>query len=298
MLHKIKIFSIVALAALVAFYGCKKTEYSFGNIKTPSGLTLSAAVTGQSAANPNGDGSGSVAIAATAADAITYKIDFGDGNVQMIPSGTINYKYSLPDTNQYTITVNAIGTAGVISTISKKIKVFVAFKIPTDIVTALTNDASKTWICANDVPGHFGVGPSDGFTPSYYGASPNSRQACFYDDEITFTKDATGGISISVDNKGATFVIGAAASFYGLASAEDCIALNPGGVKKLVFSGATSASTTANSTRVQMLVPGNGIINNGTGANAYEILAISANQLSLRNIGADGNSWYQILKKK
>ena len=93
-------------------------------------------------------------------------------------------------------------------------------------------------------------------------------------------------------------IIGAAASFYGLAAAENCISIDASGQKKLVFAGATSASTTANSTRVQLFVPGNGIINNGTGANTYEILAISANQVSFRNIGADGNSWYQILKAK
>ncbi len=298
MLYKIRIFIIILIAAGIGFNGCKKTAYSFGDIKTPSALTLTAAVTGMNAGNPNGDGSGTVVVTVAAANAITYKIDFGDGNTQMVPSGTINYKYSLPDTNQYTITVNAIGTAGTISTISKTIKVFVAFKVPDYIVTDLTNDASKVWVCANDVPGHFGVGPSDGFTPSYYAATPNSRQACAYDDEITFSKDAGGNVLMSVNNKGQTFIIGAAASFYGLSSAEACITIDASGQKKLIFSGASSASTPAISTRIQMFVPGNGIINNATGANTYEILAISATQLSLRNIGADGNSWYQILKAK
>jgi hypothetical protein len=298
MLYKIKTFTLFLVIAAIGFSGCRKAEYSFGNIKTPSALTLTAAVTGATTATPNGDGTGSVAITTSATGAITYKIDFGDGNVQMVPSGVINYKYTLPDTNQYTITVNAIGTAGVVSTISKKIKVYVAFVIPDNIVTGLTNGSSKVWICANDVPGHFGVGPADGFTPSYYAAPPNGRAACTYDDEITFAKDASGGITMSVDNKGQSFIIGAAASFYGLASAEDCITIDVSGVKKLVFSNATSTSTPDISTRIQMYVPGNGIINDGTGANSYEILAISATQLSLRNIGADGNSWYQILKVK
>ena len=61
---------------------------------------------------------------------------------------------------------------------------------------------------------------------------------------------------------------------------------------------ATSASTSANSTRIQFDVPGNGIINFGTGGTTYEILSISANNINLRNIGIDGNAWYQKLKAK
>jgi hypothetical protein len=61
---------------------------------------------------------------------------------------------------------------------------------------------------------------------------------------------------------------------------------------------ATTASTSANSTRIQFTVPGNGIINFGTGGTTYEILLISATGINLRNIGADGNSWYQKLKNK
>jgi hypothetical protein len=46
------------------------------------------------------------------------------------------------------------------------------------------------------------------------------------------------------------------------------------------------------------MVPGNGIINFATGGNTYEILSASATNISLRNIGIDGNAWYQKLKAK
>ena len=91
----------------------------------------------------------------------------------MVPSGSIAYKYSNPGTNDYIITVNAIGTAGAISTISKKIRVYVAFVIPGDIVQDLTGGASKIWITDNDAPGHVGVGAAEGFTPNFYSAGPN-----------------------------------------------------------------------------------------------------------------------------
>ena len=298
MITNIRSITLLLSVILLSFTACKRTQYSFGDLKTPSNLALTAVVAGMDANNPMGDGTGNVIITGVASNAITYKIDFGDGTTQMIPSGSINYKYATPGISDYTITINAIGTGGVISTISKKITVFVAFKIPENIVSSLTNNSSRIWITDKNTPGHVGVGPSDAFTPLYYAADPNSRQACLYDDEITFSKDAGGNILMSVDNKGQTFVIGAATNYYAQTGGDDCYNINTLVAKKLVFMAATSASTSANSTRIQFVVPGNGIINFATGGNTYEILSITDTNIHLRNIGIDGNSWYQILKTK
>ena len=294
----IKSFILLFLLATIVFYGCEKKEYSLGDIKTPTGLTLTTVIAGVDLANPNGNGTGNVIITAAATDAITYKIDFGDGTTKVVPSGTLTYKYTNPGTSNYTITVNAVGTAGVTSTISKVVKVFVAFEIPANIIAALTNGSSRVWVTDRDAPGHFGVGPADQFSPIWYAAGPNSREACAYDDEITFSKDVLNRISMTIDNKGASFSIGASSAFYGFGGGDNCYAINTGGTRMLAFMNATSTSTPANSTRIQFTVPGNGIINFGTGGVTYEILSISATQVNLRNIGIDGNSWYQKLKVK
>ena len=294
-----KIKSItVFLFLLIAISGCKKEEYTFGDIKAPTGLTLTTVIAGVDAANPNGNGTGTVSITTTSSSALTYNIDFGDGVTKVVPTGTINYKYTNPGTYEYTISVNAIGTGGAISTISKKIKVFVAFEIPPAIIAALTNGSSRVWVTDRDAPGHFGVGPTDQFAPIWYAATPNSREACAYDDEITFSKDALNRISMAIDNKGASFSIGASSGFYGFAGGDGCYAINTGGTKLLAFMDATSSSSPANSTRIQFSVPGNGIINFGTGGTMYEIITISPTTIQLRNIGADGNAWYQKLKVK
>lgn len=298
MIKKIKSAAVLFIIAAVYMVGCKKTEYTFGELKAPANLALTTSITGVDATNPNGNGSGIVVITATATNALTYNIDFGDGKTQVVPTGTISYKYTNPGTYDYTITVNAVGTGGIISSITKKIKVFVAFEIPAAMLQSITNGSSKVWITDKDAVGHFGVGPTDQFAPIWYAATPNSREACAYDDEITFSKDANNNVFMSVNNKGENFSIGAAASFYGFGGGDACYAVNTGGNKKLAFMDATSASTTANSTRIQFTVPGNGIINFGTGGTTYEILAISNTSISLRNIGADGNAWYQKLKNK
>lgn len=295
----IKSISILSIIAVVFFCSCKKQEFSFGSIKTPTGLSLTAVLEGADTTNITGNGSGNVSFAIAATNALTYKIDYGDGKTpEMIPSGMAVHQYASVGTSKYTITVNAIGTGGTMSTISKQISILYNFVIPSATVTALTNDASRVWMTDHDAPGHFGVGPNATFAPDYYSASPNSRDACAYDDEITFTKVAANSISINVNNKGQTFIIGAATSFYGLTGGDGCYGLNTGGTKALGFANASSGSSPSNSTGIQFTVPGNGIVNFGTGANVYEILSISATNISLRNIGADGNAWYQKLKAK
>lgn len=298
MLTTINKLSLFLVAALLVLGGCKKQEYSFGNIKTPADLTLTTVIAGVDVSNPNGNGTGNVTITSTASDALTYNIDFGDGQTKVVPSGTIIHKYTSPGTNSYTITVNAIGTGGAMSTISKRITVFTAFEIPATVLNPLTGTGSKVWVTDNDAPGHFGVGPNTEFSPIWYAAPPNTREACAYDDEITFARDANNRVSMTIDNKGTSFSIGAATGFYGFSGGDGCYAINTGGTRALAFMDATSGSTPAVSTQIQFIVPGNGIINFGTGGTTYEILSISNTSLHLRNIGADGNSWYQKLKPK
>jgi hypothetical protein len=293
----IKSFTLIAFTTAIAFVGCKKAEYSFGEIKTPADLSLAATVVGISVTNPNGDGTGKVAIVATSTNVLSYNINYGDGITEVVPTGTITHKYSSPGTNEYTITVSAVGTGGSLSTISKKVKVFVDFEIPAAMLSNLTNGSSQVWVTDHDAPGHVGVGPATDFSPIWYAATPNTRDACLYDDEITFSKDANNKVTMSVDNKGQTFIIAAATAYYSLAGGDNCYNITTA-PKPLAFMDATSASTSANSTRIQFVVPGNGIVNFATGGNTYEILSITATTMHLRNIGVDGNSWYQKLKVK
>ncbi len=298
MITIIKSFIAFFLLGMI-FSSCKKAEYSIGDIITPTNLAMTTLVVGTDVANPFGNGTGKVDITVTADNALSYKIDFGDGTApQMVPTGIIQYRYGSPGTAEYNVTVNAIGTAGVMSTITKKVKVFVNFQIPATILANLTNGSSKVWQTDHDAPGHFGVGPNTEFAPIWYSATPNSREACAYDDDITFSKDANDNVKMSIDNKGASFSIGAATAFYGFAGGDGCYAINTGGLRSLIFMDATSNSTPAQSTRIQFTVPGNGIINFGTGGTTYEILSITDTQMHLRNIGVDGNSWYQKLIKK
>jgi hypothetical protein len=285
-----------AIATIFFMVGCQKEEFLFGDIKAPENMVMTVTVEGANAANPDGNGSGRIVINAKADGALTYRIDFGDGTVRMVPSGNIEYKYTTPGTKEYIVTVSAVGTGGIQSVMSKKSSVFVLFEIPEAIVTFLTNNASKKWASDNNAAGHFGVGPTNEFSPIWYSAGPNERDPCAYDDVITFFKEANGTISMELDNKGESFAIGAATGFYGFSGGDGCFPINPGGKKALKFFEALSGSTPNQSTRIEFEVPGNGLINFGTGGVSYEILAITATQLHVRSIGADGNAWFMKLK--
>ncbi|MFC4232172.1 PKD domain-containing protein [Parasediminibacterium paludis] len=292
----IKYLSILVLVIVTSIIGCKKTEYSFGSIKTPTNLTVTTAVQGASTSSPNGDGSGIVTVTANATDAIQYKIFFGNGDSVLTPYNTANYKYTKLDTNVYNITVTAIGTGGASTTATKQVKVLYTFAIPSNIVTGLTNGTSKVWKIAKDTVGHFGVGPLATFTADYYKAGPNEKPACAYASTITFTS-VGNGITVNVNNFGSSFLINAALGFYGQAGGSDgCYPVATGGTQNLSFGNATSGSNTSNSTGIQFSVPGNGILNFGTGGTTYEILYLSSSVLMLRNVGIDGNAWYQIFK--
>src|SRR5574343_497455 len=224
-----KILSAAILIASLA--GCTKEKYALGDLKAPESLAVNTLVAGVDASNPNGNGTGQVTITATSTNALSYKMDYGDGVTEMIPGGAVTHKYTTPGTNLYTVTVNAIGTGGVTSTISKQITGFVAFEIPANILQPLTGAGSKVWVTNRDAAVHFCVGPSDAFGPIWYAAGPNTREACAYDDEITFARDANNMISMTVENKDQSFSIGASTSFYGFAGGDGCYSINPGGTK-------------------------------------------------------------------
>ena len=101
---------------------CKKPDYSFGELTAPSNLSMTATVVGVNASNPNGNGTGNVTITVASTGALTYNIDFGDGITRVVPSGTLTYKYANPGTNDYTITVNAVGTGGSITGCAEVLK--------------------------------------------------------------------------------------------------------------------------------------------------------------------------------
>jgi hypothetical protein len=240
----IKILMVACLGAIITVVSCKKAEYSFGEIVTPTNVSLTTQIEGANTANPNGGGSGNVNFTTTATSAVSYKIDYGDGVTEIVPAGKVTHKYSNPGTAEYTVIASAIGTGGVTSTTTKKITVFVAFEIPAVILQNLTKGSSQTWVTDKLTVGHVGVGPVNTYASDYYSAQPNERAACLYDDEITFSKDANNNVTLTIDNKGQSFSIAAATAAYGASGGDNCYTIDVSTPRKLTFMNATSGPVT------------------------------------------------------
>jgi beta-glucanase (GH16 family) len=111
-----KYFSIVI--ALILLISCSSSDGDSNGDSgvIPSNLIVSSEVNGQSIDKPNGDGSGIVTFNFNATNATSYKIAFGDGNVQNVTNGSVTYTYKTAGTYSYIVNVTAYNGANSIST--------------------------------------------------------------------------------------------------------------------------------------------------------------------------------------
>ena len=310
MIRHIKYCSCIIALILVAG-GCKKKEYSMGELTAPSEVVINTTIVGQDAARPNGDGSGDVKISLTGKNVLSYKIDYNanDGiSLEHLPTGTTTRKYTAVGLNTYRITVVAYGRGATATTVTKDIQVRSDFTPAASIVTNLTGTGSKTWRVDKDVSTHFGVGPwsTTSVTPEWWGAAPNEKVGCcncFYSATFTFTKvAATNTYTLVVASPDGAFTkTGAlAGGLPGIpgSGGEACYSYG-GGTSAFSFvpSGSGIAASTP-STKTAILLGGNNTyIGYGAVLKEYEILSITATTMKLRVQGTEtGNAWYLTLK--
>ncbi|WP_395050733.1 glycoside hydrolase family 16 protein [Flavobacterium sp.] len=99
--------SSIILCALV-MVSCTSDSSGGGTYgTTPSNVVVTAQIVGTSTQFPNGDGNGTVIFNISAADATSYKISLGEGEVQDVTSGLYTYKYKTSGTNTFKIYVSA-----------------------------------------------------------------------------------------------------------------------------------------------------------------------------------------------
>ena len=183
---------IIGIFLAVAFFAsCEEETYEFGDLIAPSNLQVTADIVGADANNPYGDGTGVVNFSVTSKNAITYKF-IHNGSGTMSATGTKTYNFGTTGTKKYEVTVVAFGTGGMSSSTTVEVEVLVVYEPPADLITMLTSDSSRTWRIKAEGPGHFGVGPADGFTPVWWSAAPDDKKDWgAYDDRFIFKADGT-----------------------------------------------------------------------------------------------------------
>ena len=310
MIRYIKYYSFL-VALILVIGGCKKKEYSMGQLVAPSEVTINTSIVGQDATHPNGDGSGDVVIELSGKNVLTYKIDYNasDGiDLVSLPTGKVTKKYTSVGVNTYRITVVAYGAGATPTTVTKDIQVRSDFTPDPSIVTNLTGGTSKTWRVDKSIPAHFGVGPwsSTSVTPEWWSAAVNEKVACcncFYSATFTFTKVvASGTYTLTVASPDGAFTKtgSLAGGLPGIPGSGDegCYGYG-GGTSAFSFVPSSSGIDAGTpSTKTAILLGGNNTyIGYGALLKEYEILSISATSMYLRVQGTEtGNAWYLKLK--
>lgn len=295
-------FSSLLMVFIIS--SCRDEDFEFGTVEAPSDLQLQITIEGVDASNPNGDGSGLVNIQATANNAISYKVLFGDGLEEVTTTGTIEHRYLQTGVNTYLVTVVANGRGGVATSSSQEITVFSSFEDPVTFQALTGGDGnSKTWYWAAVEPGHLGVGPNDGgdnsAVPSFYAAVPFEKDQadealCLYMDEMTFRAEGSN-IFYTHNNKGQTyfnagyeFVVGGSAGF------DFCYDFNTEGEKLVSLAPSSSGLPSSLTTGTTLNFADGGFMSYYIGATTYEILSITDERMVVRALQANNDflAWY------
>ena len=284
-------YIITFLSIALVFSSCEKENYEFGDLVTPTNMVVTTEIVGVDATHPNGDGSGTVHFNVTADNAITYRFVY-DGAESTSALGTKTYTFGATGLKKYAVTVVAYGTGGVSSSKTVEVEVLVVYSPPADLLTMLTSDSSRTWRLKAESTGHFGVGPADADQPVWWAAAPNDKAAFgAYDDRFIFNVDGTFTHITNGDTFGKLAAMAAdlggdqgltpdgnGESVYALADYSESWNLSaPGGQETLTFSN----------------IGYHGFYVGGD--HKYAILSRSANEMSIKTVGADGNGWFAIL---
>lgn len=187
----IKYFLTIVIT-LVFFSSCETENYEFGDIDSPTNLTITSVLVGKTAALPFGDGTGKVNITAKADNAISYKF-IGNGEEKITTSGYLPFSFTKTGVHKYTITVVATGKAGVSSSTTFEVEVLALYEPPAELVKILNGNSSRTWRIKSESNNHFGLGPVGGNVPTeWFGAQANAKaNSGMYDDRFTFKSDLT-----------------------------------------------------------------------------------------------------------
>ena len=284
-------YIITFLSIALVFSSCEKENYEFGDLVTPTNMVVTTEIVGVDATHPNGDGSGTVHFNVTADNAITYRFVY-DGAESTSALGTKTYTFGATGLKKYAVTVVAYGTGGVSSSKTVEVEVLVVYSPPADLLTMLTSDSSRTWRLKAESTGHFGVGPADADQPVWWAAAPNDKAAFgAYDDRFIFNVDGTFTHITNGDTFGKLAAMAAdlggdqgltpdgnGESVFALADYSESWNLSaPGGQETLTFSN----------------IGYHGFYVGGD--HKYAILSRSANEMSIKTVGADGNGWFAIL---
>ena len=271
---------LIIFILLLAFtYSCQEDDTTFGEVNTPTNLTVNIDV-----AN---DQSGNVTVTPSADNAINFHVYFKQDEDPVVISAGEQATYRYTESGQYTQVINVIayGTGGVSSSVSETIELDVILVIEQSILSNLAGNAGegKSWRWDSSNSGHFGVGdPAENF-PNFFSAAANQLNPCLYDDKLTFLHDGNGVYTYLLETNGETFMNWAEVKRFFPDAAPQEFVDECRGITDLSYNTDFIVITDPAS-NTSTLTVGNSTLSYWSGATSYEIIELTQDKLVVRGL--------------
>jgi PKD repeat protein len=260
----------------------EKDDYSLGAAPQESQLAFSAT---PSSGKPN-------VIELKNESAVAGVATWNLGNGVTAKGSEVKAEY--PFAGTYTVTMTLYTTGGSVSTTQTvTIGQDDMSLLNTPMYNALTGGASnlegKTWVFDQYHDGHFGVGPVDDSSPSWWSCPAEGKEgASLYAQEFTFTQV---GVQLQWKNNGYVYANEPGKNALGGEFVE-----NPGGVGDFDVKYAPKNSYTfaLNETDGTLTLSDGAFFGFYTGTSVYRILSLTEDELYVMNVSGvePGNGWW------
>ena len=225
--------------------------------------------------------------------------DLGDGSKTKGESVQSSYPFK----GSYVVTMT-LYTSGGSTSITKTITIANddMSLLNTPMYNSLTGGAAnlngKTWVFDQYHDGHFGVGPFDATSPSWWSCPAEGKSNCsLYTQEFTFTQV---GVKFAWKNNG--YVYSNAAGKTGLAGLGYTTAVvPPDGDFDIAYVPKTSYTFALNETAKTLTLSDGAFLGHYAGTSTYQILSLSDDVMYLKCVSTveTGNGWwYRLIPKE
>jgi hypothetical protein len=292
-MKKFKSIGYLALTLALIVSGCEPkdtSEYSLGPKPTAADLDFTA--TPQSTVNI-------IDFQNTSPMAGVATWDFGNGSKSKGEAVSAQY----PVHGEYTV-VMTLYTEGGSTSISKIVTIAEddMSLLNTPWFNALTGGAAdadgKTWVYDQYHAGHFGVGPFDATSPSWWAAAPEDKtQSSLYTQEFTFTQV---GLKLNWVNNGSVYTNEPGRAALASLGFTNSVA-PPAGDFDVVYPLLPAYTFSLNEADGTITLSDDAFFGHYAGTSTYEILKLTEDELYVKCVSSvePGNGWwYRFIPKE
>lgn len=233
----------------------------------------------------------------TIAGIVTW--DFGNNTKGKGESATVEYPFK----GTYNVVMTLYSKGG---SVSKSKTITIAnddmSMLNTPMYTALTGGASnlagKTWVFDQFHDGHFGVGPADDSSPSWWSCPAEGKtKSCLYSQEFTFTQV---GVKMVWKNNGSVYTNeNGRVALAGLGYPNSVV---PGdGDFDVAYAPKSSYTFTLKESAKTLTLSDGAFFGHYAGTSTYEIIKLTEDELYIKCISTvePGNGWwYRLIPKE